>query len=550
MARVAGLLVAALVALVGCTSPPLGTGGQTPDHGRAPTASGALTTVTPAALSAVTQTPPAVSVAGGSSAGQVAAAVSASLFRSAPVVLAVMADDPAGAVRAARIARSMGLPLLLGDPPAAATTTGATAGTEPVGSGPLAREVARLHPTTVLAIGAAAGRLSGVSSADVVDVDPGEAPLQRALAALPSVARPAPLASTTLLVRRAAVATGGTSANERAATAPALVAAVTATAGGVGATVVPVGEDDLRGDAATVTAMAQAPRGPVVAAGSGFGPVPTLTRRIRLARTGTQLPGGGQRMFPGRALVALYGHPGGAGLGVLGEQGPDETTRRAATVAAPYAPLYDVPVVPTLEIIATVASGSAGADGNYCNESSVESLRPMVDAATRAGQYVVLDLQPGRADLVDQARRYQSLLEQPDVGLALDPEWALGPDQLPLKQIGSVSAEQVNDVVRWLAGVTAAANLPQKVLVVHQFRPAMVRDVGRLDLGHEEVALLVHVDGQGARLSKESTWSRIVATTPAGVFLGWKNFYDEDPQTASPADTVNRSPRPLMVSYQ
>ncbi len=263
-----------------------------------------------------------------------------------------------------------------------------------------------------------------------------------------------------------------------------------------------------------------------------------------------QLPGGGQRVFPGRALVALYGHPGGGGLRVLGEQGPDETVRRAASVAAPYRTLYDVPVVPTLEIIATVASVSAGADGDYSTESPVASLQPMVDAATSAGQYVVLDLQPGRADMVEQARRYQSLLEQPNVGLALDPEWALGPDQLPLKQIGSVTAGQVNAVVGWLAGLTAARNLPQKVLVLHQFRPAMVRDAARLDRSRDEVALLVHVDGQGPRSSKESTWARIVDTTPPGVFLGWKNFYDEDPQTASPADTVNRSPRPLMVSYQ
>ena len=41
-----------------------------------------------------------------------------------------------------------------------------------------------------------------------------------------------------------------------------------------------------------------------------------------------ELPGGGRVLFPGRRLVALYGHPGAPSLGVLGEQGV------AAAVAA------------------------------------------------------------------------------------------------------------------------------------------------------------------------------------------------------------------------
>ena len=40
-------------------------------------------------------------------------------------------------------------------------------------------------------------------------------------------------------------------------------------------------------------------------------------------------------MFPGRALVALYGHPTGGSLGALGEQGPDASVARAKQVAAP-----------------------------------------------------------------------------------------------------------------------------------------------------------------------------------------------------------------------
>ena len=79
-------------------------------------------------------------------------------------------------------------------------------------------------------------------------------------------------------------------------------------------------------------------------------------------------------------------------------------------------------MIPAFEIIATVAQASPGRSGAYSDETSVRALRPWVEAATKAGLYVTLDLQPGRANLLAQAKRYRSLLRLPDVGLALDPE--------------------------------------------------------------------------------------------------------------------------------
>ena len=161
-----------------------------------------------------------------------------------------------------------------------------------------------------------------------------------------------------------------------------------------------------------------------------------------------ELPGGGRVLFPGRRLVALYGHPGAPSLGVLGEQGVARRSRRASGwLAAATEPLSTVPVVPSFEIIATVAQRSAGPDGDYSGESSVGELRPWVDEARDPACYVLLDLQPGRADLLDQARRYESLLALPHVGLAVDPEWKLGRRQQPLGQIGSIDAAEINRTV-------------------------------------------------------------------------------------------------------
>ena len=263
-----------------------------------------------------------------------------------------------------------------------------------------------------------------------------------------------------------------------------------------------------------------------------------------------QLPGGGQVLFPLRRLVALYGHPGAPTLGALGEQGLQASVARARNVAAEYRTLTRVPVIPAFEIIATVAQAHPGRDGDYSYESPVASLRPWVDQATAAGMYVILDLQPGRASLLAQAQKYRSLLERPDVGLALDPEWKLQPGQLPLKQIGSVSINEVNGVISWLAGLTAQYRLPQKLLVLHQFRLSMIRDERKLDTRHDDLAILVHMDGQGTPADKQETWQAVTRAAPAGMFFGWKNFYTKDHPTMSPQQTVATDPHLSMISYQ
>jgi len=262
------------------------------------------------------------------------------------------------------------------------------------------------------------------------------------------------------------------------------------------------------------------------------------------------LPGGGQTLFPGRRLVALYGHPGAPDLGVLGAQDLPAGIARAQKLAASYAPLSDVPVVPTFEIIATTASSEAGEDGDYSSESTVASLRPWVEQAAAAGMYVVLDLQPGRADFLSQARRYTDLLRLPGVGLALDAEWHLEPGQKPLQQIGGVDAADINAVTAWLAGLTATAHLPQKLLVLHQFQLSMIRHEPDLDTSHPEIQLLIHMDGNGSPALKDATWRSVTAAAPPGMPFGWKNFYREDTPMLTPDQTLAHHPAPLMISYQ
>jgi hypothetical protein len=306
---------------------------------------------------------------------------------------------------------------------------------------------------------------------------------------------------------------------------------------------------DPRSSGDLVTALTQAPDRKVLALGGAFGSVEQLQKRLAVARTGVQLPGGGQLAFPGRRMVALYGTPGTAALGSLGEQDVNAAIARVEDLAAQYQPHSDVPVVPAFEIITTVAATQPGPDGDYSNETEIAKIRPYVDAAKAAGVYVVLDLQPGRTDFLTQARRYAELLAEPHVGLALDPEWRLAPNQVHLAQIGSVTADEINQVGDWLAGLVRERNLPQKLLLLHQFRSVMIVDRERVNTAHDELAVMVHADGFGTQEMKRATWDTLRANSP-NVFWGWKNFIDEDRPMLDPAQTLQVSGDIVFVSYQ
>jgi hypothetical protein len=453
----------------------------------------------------------------------VAAGVVQRLFASAPVVIVASPDRPADVAAAASQSLRIHAPLLL-------TSGGTSAGFSfrgSVVSAILRAQIRSLDPRAVLAVGVVGSVLAAAL--------PGIRVVTRPVM-LPATTAPAPAGHLVLLVRRG---------DQRVATLAAVASARVA-----GALVIPVRSDDPRADPAAIAALAAARPREVLAIGAGFGPVGGLAPRISVAETGVQLPGGGQILFPMRLLVALYGHPGTPSLGVLGQQDLQASIARARRVAAAYRALTHVPVIPAFEIIATVAQAHPGYDGYYSYESTVDSLRPWVRRAMAAGMYVILDLQPGRADLLAQARRYQPLLRLPDVGLALDPEWKLQPGQLPLHQIGGVSIIEVNRVIRWLAGLTARYRLPQKLLVLHQYKLSMIRSEQQLDTRHQDLAILIHMDGQGTPANKQQTWEAVFSAAPAGVFFGWKNFYAKDHPTLSPRQTIERTPRLSMISYQ
>ncbi|WP_282827144.1 hypothetical protein [Gulosibacter sediminis] len=323
-----------------------------------------------------------------------------------------------------------------------------------------------------------------------------------------------------------------------------------ATLAAVGGSVEALPGGDPRATSETVAIAREHPGANVLGFGDAFGASDDFAQRFGTALNAAELPGGGMLPLHDRILVADYGYPGEPVLGVLGEHDLDWAVHDVKERAAEYQALTDKQVVPTFEIIVTLASGSAGDDGNYSAESDPEALRPWIDRAAEEGIYVVLDLQPGLSSFPEQAQQYESLLAEPHVGLALDPEWRLKPGQHHLEQIGTVSDEEINETLEWLAEFTTEHELPQKIVVLHEFRSDMLGDRDNIATGHDTLQLVVHIDGHGTPGLKMETWNALIADLPDGMALGWKNFIDEDTPTFTPAETLAVDPQPQLVTHQ
>lgn len=262
-----------------------------------------------------------------------------------------------------------------------------------------------------------------------------------------------------------------------------------------------------------------------------------------------ELPGGGREIFPARRFVALYGTPGTGALGVLGEQDLPASIERVRALAKTYEPFSEEPIQPAFEMIATVASADAGPDGAYSRPVKRDRLEEWVDGAGAAGIHVILDLQTGFEDFPTQAKRIEDLLKRPHVGLALDPEWRLRPGQKHMRDIGQVTAAEINETSAWLSDLVASEGLPEKLFVLHQFRSAMIEQRSEI-VAREGLAFLLHADGHGTHQLKKETYSILRKNLPDHIRMAWKNFYDEDKPMMTPEQTMANDPKPWLVSFQ
>ena len=153
------------------------------------------------------------------------------------------------------------------------------------------------------------------------------------------------------------------------------------------------------------------------------------------------------------------------------------------------------------ELIATVANADPGEDGMYRTRQTDAVIRRYLRAARRPKALLLLDIQPGHADFMDEVRRLDRWLREPDVGLALDPEWHT-PGAQPGTVIGSVDAGDGQRGLRPPGEDRArAATSPRSCSSSTSSRADMIRGKAQV-VQRPGLATTMNVDGFGDRANK------------------------------------------------
>ena len=256
-------------------------------------------------------------------------------------------------------------------------------------------------------------------------------------------------------------------------------------------------------------------------------------------------------MFPTYRLFGYSGYPGAPGQGRLGIGSLDE--RMAEIEKRGKSWTGGRKLLPVMELIAVTVHASPGKDGMYRTRAPEAVIKRWHDAAVKHKAMLLLNIQPGRAAFLDEVKHLEQWLVEPDVGLALDPEWAVGPDQVPGKVFGRTSGADLDAVSAYVADLVASRDLPEKVLLYHQLHENIVSDEAALT-DRPGVVLVKSIDGIGSPEAKTDTWRRIVAKTPPNVHLGFKLFFEEDTRNSrrlmTPSEVMALTPTPEYVLFE
>ncbi len=284
---------------------------------------------------------------------------------------------------------------------------------------------------------------------------------------------------------------------------------------------------------------------PSPAAAEGAPPPPPAEQPPRI-----ELPRGGREIFPAHRIVGFCGTPGAPALGRLTGNLPAKS-KQLVSYAEKYA--RGRKILPVFELIAVVVQGAPGKDGKWRRRVPDSVVDEYLQAARAAKGLLLLNIQPGHSDFLTETKAFEKYLREPDVGLALDPEWAMKGKQKPGAVFGQTTGAVINEVAEYVSAIVKAGDLPEKALVFHQVNDHVLKDESVL-VAHPGVVLIKGVDGLGPKGSKIKTYNYLVKSMPAVVRPGFKLFFDEDKTNGgklmTPEEVLALTPEPDYVMYE
>ena len=263
----------------------------------------------------------------------------------------------------------------------------------------------------------------------------------------------------------------------------------------------------------------------------------------------TPTPAPPPSLFQNAQIIAFYGSPISPLLGVLGRFAPADLVRWLKGEAGIYDSINgDRGAVPALDLIYAQAQSDPTDNGLYLRYLSDEQVRWYIALAEQNDLQVILDLQIGRGDVLGEVQKIEPYLENPRVHVAIDPEYAVGPQGVPIETPGTISGEQINAVQQYLDDLVRRLNLPPKLLVIHQYMDQTVTDGGAARR-FDHVDLVLNMDAYGAAQDKVDKYHLFAARSYAQR-RSFNVFLQHDDPVASENDVMRLSPQPDMVIYQ
>jgi hypothetical protein len=256
-------------------------------------------------------------------------------------------------------------------------------------------------------------------------------------------------------------------------------------------------------------------------------------------------------VFETHQIVAYYGNPYSATMGILGEfEDRQELVRRLRAQADRHQALNpEKTVIPALHLIYAVAQADPGADGSYLIHMPDEMVEELIELTRANNMLLFIDLQNGRNNPVEEVTRVLKWLRNEHVHLALDPEFTLAPGENTRDDIGSLDGAVINQVQDLLQQVATEARIGNKVLIVHQFRPDMITNKSLIAQDHDRVDVVINMDGWGPPPGKLSKYEAHVTNEPV-EYAGIKLFYRWDAPLLGETEIQGLTPRPNYIQYQ
>lgn len=248
-------------------------------------------------------------------------------------------------------------------------------------------------------------------------------------------------------------------------------------------------------------------------------------------------------------LVAYYGHPYVAEMGILGEYEPEALMKKLKEQTAAYSELDpERPAIPTIEFIASVAQSEPGPDGLYVTQTPKEEIEKYVDLATKNEALLLLDVQLGRATVMQEVEILEEYLKLPNVHLAIDTEYSIEEGEIPGQDLGEVDGSEIQEAVEYLDALVERENIPDKILMIHQFESGIVTNKQSIT-PTSNVQVTLHADGFGGPGDKAVKYAFLARDEPI-QYGAFKVFYKQDTPVLTPEEVLQLDPAPAIVTYQ